>query len=106
MLLGYNTNGLAHHDPFQAVELLAEIGYKSVALTIDHGLLNPYGGHVVSRLKQMRRTLEACGMRSVIETGARFLLDPRHKHEPTLVTSDPTGRAKRIEFYRHAIDAA
>ncbi len=106
MLLGYNTNGLAHHDPFQAVELLAEIGYRSVALTIDHGMLNPYGGHVATRLKQMRRTLEACGMRSVIETGARFLLDPRQKHEPTLVTSDPAGRGKRIEFYRHCIDAA
>ena len=30
MLLGYNTNGLAHHDPYQAVELLAELGYRSV----------------------------------------------------------------------------
>jgi sugar phosphate isomerase/epimerase len=106
MLLGYNTNGLAHHDPYQAVELLAELGYRSVALTIDHGTLNPYGGHVANRQKQMRRALDALGMRSVIETGARFLLDPRTKHEPTLVTSDPAGRAKRIEFYKHCIDAA
>ena len=106
MLLGYNTNGLAHHDPYQAVELLAELGYRSVGLTIDHGTLNPYGGHVMSRIKQMRRKLDEQGMRSVIETGARFLLDPRTKHEPTLVTSDPAGRAKRIEFYKHAIDAA
>jgi sugar phosphate isomerase/epimerase len=45
-------------------------------------------------------------MRSVIETGARFLLDPRHKHEPTLVTDDPAGRARRIDFYRWAIDCA
>lgn len=106
MLLGYNTNGLAHHDPYQAVELLAELGYRSVGLTIDHGTLNPYGGHVANRIKQMRRTLDAHGMRSVIETGARFLLDPRTKHEPTLVSSDPAGRTKRIEFYRHCIDAA
>ena len=42
MLLGYNTNGFAHHDPFEAIELLAEIGYKSVALTLDHGPLNPF----------------------------------------------------------------
>jgi len=106
MLLGYNTNGLAHHDPYQAVELLADIGYRSVGLTIDHGLLNPYGGHVQSRIKQMRRTLEQFGMRSVVETGARFLLSSRLKHEPTLVTSEPDGRAKRIEFYKHCIDAA
>ncbi|MCE9603785.1 MAG: sugar phosphate isomerase/epimerase [Planctomycetia bacterium] len=106
MLLGYNTNGLAHHDPYQAVELLAELGYRSVGLTIDHGLLNPYGGHVQSRIKQMRRTLEQFGMRSVVETGARYLLDARKKHEPTLMTSEPDGRAERVEFYKHCIDAA
>ncbi len=106
MLPGYNTNGFAHHDPFQAVELLADLGYRSVGLTIDHGTLNPYGGHVAARLKQMRRLLERLEMRSVVETGARYLLDPRTKHEPTLMTPDPAGRAKRVEFYRHCVDAA
>jgi sugar phosphate isomerase/epimerase len=106
MLLGYNTNGLAHHDAYQAVELLAEIGYRSVALTIDHGMLNPYGGHVASRQKQMRRLVDQLGMRCVVETGARYLLDPQVKHEPTLMTADSAGRAKRIEFYKQAIDAA
>jgi len=104
--LGYITNGLAHHDPYQAVELLAELGYRSVGLTIDHGTLNPYGGHVASRIRQMRQLLDRLDMRSVVETGARYLLDPREKHEPTLVSSDPAGRARRIEFYKHAIDAA
>ena len=41
MLLGYNTNGLAHHDLFDAVELLADIGYRSVAITIDHNAIPP-----------------------------------------------------------------
>jgi L-ribulose-5-phosphate 3-epimerase len=104
--LGYITNGLAHHDPYQAVELLADLGYRSVGLTIDHGTLNPYGGHVASRIRQMRQLLDRLAMGCVVETGARFLLDPRMKHEPTLVSSDPSGRALRIEFYKHAIDAA
>ena len=42
MLLGYNTNGLAHHDLFDAVGLLADLGYRSVAITIDHTALPPY----------------------------------------------------------------
>jgi sugar phosphate isomerase/epimerase len=104
--LGYNTNGLAHHDPYQAVELLADLGYRCVGLSLDHFTLNPYGGHVASRIRQMRQLLDRLDMRCVVETGARYLLDPRQKHEPTLVTSEPDGRERRIEFYRHAIDAA
>ena len=79
MLLGYNTNGFAHHDPLAAVGLLAEIGYGGVALTLDHGLLNPYGPGLDEQLAEMRGLLSRLGLRSVIETGARYLLDPRHQ---------------------------
>jgi L-ribulose-5-phosphate 3-epimerase len=106
MHLGYNTNGLAHHDLFDAVALLADIGYRSVAITIDHTALPPYASFGQQRLRRLRRMLEQSGMRSVIETGARFLLDPRAKHEPTLISSDPVGRARRLDFYKYAIDCA
>lgn len=106
MFLGYNTNGLAHHDPFDAVELLAEIGYRSVALTIDHHCLSPYGPRFRDDLRRMRETLKRLGMRSVVETGARFLLDRYVKHEPTLMTQVSQGRAKRIDFYQRCIDIA
>jgi L-ribulose-5-phosphate 3-epimerase len=106
MLIAYNTNGFAHHDPAAAIELLAEIGYGGVGLTIDHGLLNPYAVGFERSVATMRKLLDRLGMRSVVETGARFLLDPRRKHEPTLMTAGAAGRAKRIGFYRHAIDVA
>jgi sugar phosphate isomerase/epimerase len=106
MLLGYNTNGMAHHELFDAVTLLAEIGYRSVAITIDHGALPPYATDLQQKIESLRRLLDGFRMRSVIETGARFLLDPREKHQPTLVSADPGGRARRIEFYRHAVDCA
>ena len=106
MLLGYNTNGLAHHELFDAITLLAEIGYQSVGITIDHGALPPYGSYGRQRITRLGRLLGQLGMRSVIETGARFLLDPRRKHEPTLVSADPAGRARRVEFYKHAVRSA
>jgi sugar phosphate isomerase/epimerase len=106
MLLGYNTNGFAHHDPFEALEVLAEIGYRSVALTLDHGPLNPFAPDWPANLKRLKETLKRLGMRSVVETGARYLLDPRGKHEPTLVSSDEAGRKRRIDFLNRAIDAA
>jgi sugar phosphate isomerase/epimerase len=106
MLLGYNTNGMAHHDLLEAVDLLADLGYRSVAITIDHGVLPPGGAHTGRQVERLRGRLAEYGMRSVIETGARFLLDPRRKHEPTLVSGEPSERARRVEFYRHAIDRA
>jgi sugar phosphate isomerase/epimerase len=45
-------------------------------------------------------------MKSVIETGARFLLDPRHKHEPTLVSPAEDARAIRIDFLKRCVNIA
>jgi L-ribulose-5-phosphate 3-epimerase len=103
MFLGYNTNGLAHHDLFDAVELLADIGYRGVAITIDHNALPPGDPERERDIARLRQLLEKHGMRSVIETGARFLLDPQVKHEPTLLSESPR---RRIEFYKYAIDCA
>ncbi len=46
------------------------------------------------------------GLAVTIETGARFLLDPKRKHEPTLISPEPEGRARRVDFYRKAIEIA
>lgn len=106
MYLGYNTNGLAFHAPLDAIQLLAELGYQGVGLTIDHGLLSPRDAEWRRQAEQLREALQHHRMRSVVETGARFLLDFRTKHEPTLVSADPAGRAARVAFLRHAIDVA
>jgi L-ribulose-5-phosphate 3-epimerase len=106
MRIGYNTNGLAHHRLSDALRLLAALGYESAAITIDHGALNPFEPDFEQQLRRTRGLLEELGLRSVIETGARYLLDPRHKHEPTLVSPEPAARARRIEFLGRAIDAA
>lgn len=105
MFLGYNTNGFAHHDLFDAIEILADLGYRGVGITIDHGSLSPRED-CMPQLAQLQSRLASLGLRSAIETGARFLLHPRLKHEPTLVSADPQGRAARVEFYRYAIRCA
>jgi len=106
MRFGYNTNGLAHHDPVAAIDLLADLGYQSVALTLDVGPLDPFAEDFQRQLDRLAGALAATGMGSVVETGARFLLDPRLKHEPTLLTADEQARGRRIEFLRRAILAA
>lgn len=106
MRIGYNTNGLAHHSFRAAVELLAEIGYRSVAITIDHATLNPYCKRLEMEVHEAQTLLNHHDMTSVIETGARYLLDPIHKHEPTLLSENAAERSRRVDFLRHAIDIA
>jgi sugar phosphate isomerase/epimerase len=106
MLLGYNTNGLVHHSLTDAIRLLADIGYRSVAITISHAALSPKAATLPQDIRRLRGLLDERGMRSVVETGGNFLLDLRRKHEPTLVTADADARLKRVELYKHAIRCA
>ena len=106
MRLGYNTNGTTGHRWEQAIEIMAEIGYRSVAITVDHACLDPYSPGLSGELKRMHQTLDRFGMTSVIETGARFLLDPRQKHEPTLVSGSAEGREIRLDFLKRCVDLA
>ena len=106
MRLGYNTNGLAFHRWSEGLELLADIGYESVAITIDHHCLDPYGAGLPHEVERMAGLLSRLGLASVVETGARFLLNPRVKHEPTLMSPTSDERSLRIDFLKRAVDIA
>jgi len=106
MRLGYSTNSISDIDPIEALPALEEMGYRSLAITLDHGLLNPYGSSLPADVERWRTALATCGMASVLETGARHLLDPRLKHEPTLVSAAAEERMRRVDFLRRAIDVA
>lgn len=106
MRLGYNTNGLAHHSLPAAIELLASLGYRSIAITLDHACLNPFSAEFNNELAATTELLKRHNLRSVIETGARYLLNPQVKHEPTLVSAAEDDRLRRVDFLRRAIDVA
>jgi sugar phosphate isomerase/epimerase len=107
MLLGYNTNGFAHHRLEDAIVILAELGYRSVAITLEYHSLNPFDPNLPRQLAVVKDLLREYQLRSVIETGARFLLDPWRKHQPTLLF-DPQqqGHEHRLDFLRRAVDIA
>ncbi|WP_309072157.1 EboA domain-containing protein [Arthrobacter sp.] len=101
--LGYGTNGFTDHPLPIALELLAEQGYGAVALTLGHPHLDPFAEDLDAQLQALRETLRELGLRVVIETGTRFLLDPRHKHKPALVDEEA---ATRVSFLCRAVDIA
>jgi sugar phosphate isomerase/epimerase len=106
MRLGYNTNGFAHHHLEDALAILADLGYESVALTLDHHALDPFDPDRGRQMAAVQALLQQHKMRCVVEAGARFLLDPRRKHQPTLLSPDAEGRGRRLEFLRRAVDVA
>ncbi len=105
MWLAYNTNGLAHHRLEEALALLADLGYEGVALTPDVA----HCDLATSREREwdaLRLALERHRLRCVVETGARYVLDPRRKHWPNLLTADADAAARRLAWYRQALRLA
>lgn len=100
---GYGTNGFANHTLSDAMAVLADLGYTGVALTLDHHHLDPFGPGLAQRIAAVADRLSELGLAVVVETGARYLLDPWIKHHPTLVSE---GWPQRVDFLRRAIRIA
>ncbi len=107
MYLSYNTNGMAFHRIEDALELIAEHGYHGVALTLDHHHLDPTDRRAaLAEAGRLQQITDRLGLAVTIETGARYILDPRRKHQPTLLSSNANERARRIEFLATACHVA
>jgi sugar phosphate isomerase/epimerase len=104
--LGYNTNGFNCHSLESAMEVISSLGYEGVAITLDNYILNPWNSDLNTELDLAARRLKQYSLSCVIETGARFLLNPRHKHEPTLISNDAEGRKTRLKFLKKALNIA
>ena len=102
MKLGYNTNGFAFHALSDAIEIIAELGYECVALTLDVHHLNPFTASALD-VNEVAKQLGRLKLDCVIETGSRYLLDPRRKHRPTLLDDDCD---TRLHFLYRAVEIA
>ena len=106
MRIGYNTNGFAHHQIEDAITILADVGYRSIAITLDHHTLNPDADDFSDQCRRVRALLDERDLHCVVETGARFLLDACRKHWPTLLDHSSEDRSRRFDFLNHAVDLA
>ena len=101
--LGYGTNGFVDHELDDAVLVLDRLGYRALALTPGHPHLDPFAADADRAAQRLRRRLDDLGWRVVVETGARYTLDPFRKHRPTLLDDDAS---LREVFLRRAVDMA
>ncbi|MFE9022478.1 sugar phosphate isomerase/epimerase family protein [Streptomyces sp. NPDC007808] len=103
---GYGTNGLADLRLDDALALLADLGYDGVGLTLDHMHLDPLAADLATRTRHLAARLDALGLEVTVETGARYVLDPRRKHGPSLLDPDPDDRARRVDLLIRAVRVA
>lgn len=104
--LGYGTNGLTDLRLDDALALLADLGYDGVGLTLDHMHLDPLAPDLAPRTARLARRLAELGLGVTVETGARYVLDPRRKHGPTLLDPDDDARWARIRLLIRAVRMA
>ncbi|RSS99917.1 sugar phosphate isomerase/epimerase, partial [Streptomyces sp. WAC05374] len=100
------TNGLTDLRLDDALALLADLGYDGVGLTLDHMHLDPLAPGLAARTGRVARRLGELGLGVTVETGARYVLDPRRKHGPSLLDPDPDGRAARTRLLVRAVQVA
>lgn len=105
MLLGYNSNGLTSHRLEDALRLLADLGYDVIALTPDVGHLDPLRSSA-REVDEVAALLDSLGLRAVVESGSRFLLDPARKHRPNLLERSAAERGRRVDFLKRHIEIA
>lgn len=101
--IGYGTNGFTDHPLPFALDVLQDEGYTAVALTLGHPHLDPFAPDWRAQAEALSADLRRRRMRAVVETGARYLLDPVRKHRPTLVDRNAE---PRMVFLRRAIEIA
>ncbi len=68
--------------------------------------LDPLAPGLAARTRHVAHRLAALGLGVTVETGARYVLDPRRKHGPSLLDPDPADRARRTDLLLRAVGVA
>ena len=88
MLPGYHTAGLLQHDIVVALETLASIGYRSVAIRPRSGMLAPAEDGFGQQLLRVADAISRTKLRLVLDLNGHFCDDPWSLRGPSLAASE------------------
>ena len=73
---GYGTNGFSRHRLSDVLNILADLGYDGVALTLDHNHLDPYADDLARQVARVGAQLARLGLTVTVETAGALLPRP------------------------------
>ena len=108
MRYGYSTSRFPDHALPVAIELLQKIGYAAISIRLDARSLDPRPGNAMlpSQLAGIMDALDE-STAVVLDTDARFLLDPRDPYGPSLTdTTESATSDLRFDLIYRTIEVA
>ena len=106
MNLGFHTAGLLLHDEATAINELAKIGYRGVAIRPRRGSFNPFEEDFSNQSQRISNAVKQSGVELVIDANSHFIHDSRQPNEPSLVSHDDKQRQLARNWIRRLIDLA
>ncbi|MEM8666869.1 MAG: TIM barrel protein [Planctomycetota bacterium] len=106
MLTGYHTAGLLLHDPCTALQELAGLGFRCVALRPHACMFNPAQSDFSERVVRLTSVIEQSQLQVVLDLDASFMQDPWNQHAPSLAAEDSTGRQKAEDWISRWLEVA
>lgn len=88
MIPGYHAGELWLHEPARAIERLAKIGYRSVAIRPRQGVCVAGDSGFDGQWREICEAATQAGVRLVIDTEAAFVVDPNSGSLPSLASDD------------------
>lgn len=88
MLPGYHTAGLLQHDLVVAMESLAQLGFRSVAIRPRSGMLDWTSSQFGRDLLRVADAVTRTGLDLIVDFEPHFVEDPWHCHGPSLASRD------------------
>ncbi|MGI9473034.1 MAG: sugar phosphate isomerase/epimerase family protein [Rubripirellula sp.] len=101
MLPGYHTAGLLQHDIVVALEELATIGYRSVAVRPRSGMLAPREDGFGRQVLRVADAISRARLHLVLDLDGHFIDDPWSRRGPSLAAADPS----EVERARGSVEA-
>ena len=106
MTPGYHAGELWLHEPVRAIEQLAEIGFRSVAIRSRQGICVPGAPSFDLQWHEILETANRTGIRLVIDTEASFVVDSSSGCIPSLASMDELSADLATNWIERWIEAA